>query len=155
MTDLRQFGIHKGEGKYHEEIIYSLAFLYNIISRNIEQYLRPFGLSLGKWNILLVIQHQGGEKGMPQVEISKHLIVTPSNMTKMIDKLEQEGLVARSSLDGDRRVNMIKVTQKGKTVIEAAWPGYEDRMKQAVACLQEDRQRRLAGLLTGWLAKVV
>lgn len=154
MTDLRTFGVSRGEGKYHEEIIYSLALLYNIVSSDITNYLKEYKLSIGKLNILIAIKHHGGEEGIRQVEVSKHLIVTPSNMTKMIDKLEKEKLVTRSALEGDRRVNIVKITPKGSDLLDSMWEGYTVRLKHAIGAISKNKQKQLAGLLTEWLEKV-
>ncbi|MCA9409203.1 MAG: MarR family transcriptional regulator [Candidatus Omnitrophica bacterium] len=154
MKDLKTFGINKGAGKHHEEIIYSLALLYNIISNDIENYLKDYDLTIGKLNILLAIQHQGGQDGLRQVQISKHLIVTPSNMTKMIDKLENEGFVSRSDLEGDRRVNIVRITKKGTELLDKVWEGYNQKLKNAIGCLKKDQQKQLAELLTQWFEKI-
>lgn len=153
MADIKKFGVPKGEGKYPEEIIYSLALLYNVISTDITNFLKSYGLSIGKLNILIAIQHHGGEEGIRQVEISEHLIVTPSNMTKMLDKLESDGLVMRLELEGDRRVNLIKITKKGADLLNRIWDKYLVQLKQAVSGLNQDKQKQLAGLLTEWFEK--
>lgn len=153
MVDIKKFGVPKGEGKYPEEIIYSLALLYNVISTDITNFLKDYELSIGKLNILIAIQHHGGQDGIRQVEISEHLIVTPSNMTKMLDKLESDGLVMRMELEGDRRVNMIKVTKKGTDLLDRIWDQYLVQLKQAVSGLSQEKQRQLAGLLTEWFEK--
>jgi len=153
VVDIKKFGVPKGEGKYPEEIIYSLALLYNVISTDITNFLKDYDLSIGKLNILIAIQHHGGQDGIRQVEISEHLIVTPSNMTKMLDKLESDGLVMRMELEGDRRVNMIKVTKKGTDLLDRIWDQYLVQLKQAVSSLSQEKQRQLAGLLTEWFEK--
>lgn len=153
MTDIRTYGVPKGEGRYHEEIIYSLALLYNVISSDISGFLKEYDLSIGKLNILIAIKHHGGFEGIRQVEISQHLIVTPSNMTKMIDKLEKDTLVARSALEGDRRVNIVKITKKGSNLLDSIWGGYSSRLEKAVSPLNKAKQKQLAGLLTGWFEK--
>jgi DNA-binding MarR family transcriptional regulator len=132
-----------------------MAFLYNIVSADIDAFLGPFGLSAGKFNILMVVKHQGGAQGLRQVEISERLILTPSNMTKLIDKLEAEGLVSRSSLEGDRRVNIVRITAKGSKLLDALWQGYAQRLKKSVAPLTKPEQKQLAALMTGWLERVV
>jgi len=147
-------GFQRGEGKYHEEIIYSMALLYNIVGGDISNYLKEFGLTIGKLNILIAIKHHGGDKGIRQVQVSKHLIVTPSNMTKMIDKLEGDQLVVRSSLKGDRRVNIVKITKKGSDLLDLLWEGYTDKLTKATDCLNTDKQKQLAGLLTEWFGKI-
>ena len=124
MTNFQKFGYIIGQGRYHEEIIYSMALIYNVIKSRITTYLRPYHLTIGKLNILLVIKHQAGIEGIKQIDISHHLIVTPSNMTKMIDKLETDDLVLRNALSGDRRVNIVTLTEKGKQLIDDLWEGY-------------------------------
>lgn len=153
MTDIKQFGVPKGEGRYPEEIIYSLALLYNVISTDMTNFLKDYDLSIGKLNILIAIQHHGGAEGIRQVEISEHLIVTPSNMTKMLDKLENEGLVMRVELEGDRRVNLIKITKKGADLLNRIWDKYMAQLKKAVSGLSQEKQKQLAGLLTEWFEK--
>lgn len=151
MGKLEDLGVETGKGKYHEEAIYSLALIYNIITDEMTTYFHDFGLTPGKFNILLAIKHHGGEKGVSQVEVSNRLIVTPSNMTKLIDKLEKEGLVVRNSLPGDRRVNILKITVKGTKLLDSVWDGYNERLKNFVSTLEVGQQKVLAGLLTRWL----
>lgn len=154
MTSLKTFGIDDGKGKYHEEAIYSLALVYNIITNEISSCLNKHNLTPGKFNILMVIKHQGKEGGIPQVEISKRLIVTPSNMTKLIDKLEKDGFVTRSALAGDRRVNIMKITSKGSKLLDDAWPEYSQKLKELIVDLNQAQQKEVAELLKTWLDKL-
>ncbi len=155
MGHLNKFGIPKGEGKYPQEIIYTTALVYNLASQRMSEYLNDYGLSLGKLNILVAVKHQGGPKGLPQVKLSEHLIVTPSNMTKMIDKLEKEGLVTRSSLAGDRRVNIIQITTKADKLLDQLWGGFQLKMDELVKTLSVSKQKQLAGLLSEWSEKML
>jgi len=70
MSTLATFGVEEGKGRHHEEAIYSLALIYNIIHGEISNYLKEFDLTLGKLNILLAIKHQGGEEGIPVERIA-------------------------------------------------------------------------------------
>ena len=75
-------------------------------------------------------------------------------MTKMIDKLESDQLVVRSALEGDRRVNIVKITKKGADLLDSIWEGYTDKLKQAVGGLSEVKQKQVASLLTEWFETV-
>jgi MarR family 2-MHQ and catechol resistance regulon transcriptional repressor len=155
MKELHTFGVYKGEGKHQEEALYSMALLYNIISTDISHYLKKYNLTIGKLNVLITIKHHGGDKGIRQVEVSKHLIVTPSNMTNMIDKLEKESLVKRCPLAGDRRVNITKITRKGSDLLDKLWPGYNEVLKNQMKDLSKDKQKAIAALLVEWFEKRV
>ena len=151
MNHLKKYGVQGGPGKYYEEAIYSVALLYSIIDDNLSAYLRTFGMTLGKFNILMAVKHQGGEVGISQVDVSKHLIVTPSNMSKLIDKLESDGLVNRTPLEGDRRVHILKITAQGSKLLDDIWPGYVEKLKGLYGVLKGEKQKTLAYLLGEWL----
>ncbi len=153
MSDLDKYGVSKKWNR-QEEIVYCTALMYNIVSGSIANYLKDYNLTAGKFNILFVLKSHGGVEGIKQVEISKHLIVTPSNMTKMVDKLEKEGFVTRSALEGDRRVNMVKITGKAQELLENIWDGYNKVIQNSVQNLSPTQQKQLAGLLKIWFWKV-
>ena len=155
MTDLKQYGIYTGQGKTHEEIIYTTALIYNLANTKISNYLKNYDMSLGKLNILIAIKHHGGVDGLPQVKLSKHLILSPSNMTKMIDILEEEGFVTRSALDGDKRVNIVRITKKAHDVLDSLWDGFQNTMKELVGGLNDTKQKQLSGLLIEWFGELV
>ncbi len=155
MKKLEQYGILTGRGKHHEEVMYGLALVYNICNTRMSNYLKQYNLSVGKFNLLVAIKVHGKEEGLSQVEISKHLIVTPSNMTKLIDKLEREGRVIRSAMSGDRRVNLIKITAPTAKLIDSIWSEYSKTLKDLMVGLDLEDQAVLASKLLKWLNALV
>ena len=155
MDFLKSFGIEADKGKHYEEIAHSIALLYNLIEAKVSSYLSTFNLTSAKFNVLMVLKHQAGHMGMSQVDISKHLIVTASNMTRLLDKLEKEGFVQRSALKNDRRVKTIKITPKGSQLLDRAWPGYESLLKNLTSLLGSSDQKILSGLLIKWIEKLM
>ncbi len=151
MKDLKSIGIEPGRGKLYEEIVYSTGLLYNTLTNDISAFLTPHELSPGKFNIMMIVKHTGKDTGISQVEVSKRLIVTPSNMTKMIDKLEKEGMVGRFALQGDKRVKVLKITPKGSALLDKVWGDYDRRLRRLTANLNEDKQKQLSVLLQEWL----
>jgi DNA-binding MarR family transcriptional regulator len=57
------------------------------------------------------------EDPVPMRRIADHLHVEPSNVTAIIDRLEQRGLVERHPAPGDRRVKLVAATAAGRAVI--------------------------------------
>ena len=155
MTDLKQYGICSDGKKIHEELVYTTALIYNLLNSEITNYLAKYNLTPGKLNVLVAIRHHGGNDGLIQIQISRHLIVTKSNMTKHLDKLEKEGMITRSSKPGDRRVKIIKVTKKAEELLDGIWDEYNKRLKSLVSDLDQDKQKQLAGLLLDWFGILV
>jgi DNA-binding MarR family transcriptional regulator len=151
MTVLKGFGVSSGQNKHYEEAVYSVTLINNIINKNISSQYARFNLTPGKFNILMVVKHVGKEKGIKQVEISKNLILTPSNITKLIDKLEKDKLVHRSAPLGDRRVNIVTITEKGSKLVDMASDGSIGEFKKMAGNLSPDKLKKLSSLLMEWL----
>lgn len=152
MEYLKSFGIDTGDPQ--EEAFYGLVLVYNILFDRVSAYLKDWRLTPAQFNILMVVDKHGKEKGISQVDISKKLIVTPSNTTRLLEKMETEQLIVRSSLQGDRRVNLVRVTQKGSALLDKVWPGYKKTIQDAVEVLNGDDQRQAAALLLRWLSRL-
>lgn len=154
MRTLERFGIQIKKNNYLEASIYGVACIYALMEKQIFDYLRPFDLTPAKFNALMVIKHIGKDKGLSQIEIGRRLIVTASNMTRLLDKLEKEGYIERFSQQGDRRVKLIKISQKGHSVLDKAWPGYYEKISYIANLLDKDEQKDIANLICKWYARL-
>ena len=133
MNIFRELGIREGRDRVNEEVIYNIARAYTVIDNVISEFISKYDLSPAKFNILLMVKHVGKDKGLPQNEISKLLLVTTSNITRMIDKLEKDKYVERVSQKGDRRVNLIKITKKGSDLLDTIWPHYKAKIDSLIS----------------------
>ena len=151
MKDLEVFGIEVGKGRYDEEAFYGLVLVYTVLFNKISKCLDEYGLTPAKMNVLMIIKHQGSEEGLSQREIGDRLMVTASNMTRLLSKLERERLIERAGQLGDRRVKIVRVSKRGSQVLDNAWPGYMKAMKGEMARLSQKDQQFLAMLMAQWL----
>ncbi|MFH2138531.1 MAG: MarR family winged helix-turn-helix transcriptional regulator [Candidatus Omnitrophota bacterium] len=126
MSIFRELGVREGKDRQNEEVVYSVARAYMFLDQRISRLLNQYNLSPAKFNILLMVKHVGLDKGMPQNALSKQLLVTTSNITRMVDKLENEDCVERLAQKGDRRVNLIRITDKGSKLLDKVWPQYKE-----------------------------
>lgn len=154
MKPLDKFGIEIKEGKYHEAAIYGVACAYALMEKKISDYLRGFKLTPAKFNALMVIKHKGKESGLSQIEIGRSLIVSASNMTRLLDKLEKEGFVERLSQKGDRRVNLVKISKKGSVILDKAWPGYHKGIMEVSSLLNTEELKELSRLIIKWCSRL-
>ncbi len=142
MGIFRDLGIREGDDRRNEEVIYNIARAYTIIDNHISRFLSTYNMSPAKFNILLAAKHIGKDGGIPQNEISKALLVTTSNMTRMIDKLEHDEYVERIAREGDRRVNLIRITKKGSDLLSAIWPHYKDRVDRLIGSFVPNKEKK-------------
>ena len=78
--------------------------------------------------------------------LAEALVCDASNVTGIVDKLESRGLIARQGAEGDRRIKMLVVTEKGRRLRDQLWARTMEPPR-AVTALPEDTRRRLAEAL--------
>ncbi len=154
MGHFERFGINLEDESPDRAVVYETACIYSRINRQVSEYLKPFNLSPSKFNALMVIKHQGRVKGISQAEIGKRLIVTPSNMTRLLDRMGREGLIERNNHKNDRRVNLVKISAKGSALLDKVWPGYCAKLSRLGNFLSKTELKILSGLLYKWFDKL-
>jgi DNA-binding MarR family transcriptional regulator len=148
MNIFRELGIEGGKDRVNEEVVYSIARAYASIENKIARILAPYGIGTAKFNILLMVKHVGKGKGLPQNHVSNLLLVTTSNITRMIDKLEEDGYVERSAQSNDRRVNLINITRKGSNLLDTMWPKYIETVDSIIGLRLSNIEKRTIVKLT-------
>jgi len=78
--------------------------------------------------------------------LAEALVCDASNVTGIVDKLESLGLIARQGAEGDRRIKMLVVTEKGRSLRDQLWARTMEPPR-AVTALPEETRRRLAEAL--------
>ena len=136
----------------NRKVLYSLSIIWNSISTRLDSILSKFDLNISKFNILMIIKHIGSDEGIQQNEISKRLLVTPSNITKLLDKLEKDELITRNAKKNDRRVNLIKVTEKASRLLDNIWPIYVQETDKLTENLEKKDIKDLKNILIRWLS---
>ena len=110
-------------------VIYSIARTYGLILRKLSDAYRRFGLSAAGFNLLLLLKRGRDPESFTQRQISQHLVVSPSDMSGLIDRMEQRGLVRRSP-GKDRLGNLLRITSKGSALVEQVWPHHAQAIEQ-------------------------
>ena len=88
-----------------------------LIEHGVRQGLhRSFETTLPRFDVLAQLQRAG--KPLSMGDLSRRLMVTNGNVTGLVDRLKSEGLVDRRRADGDRRVQIVSLTQAGAASFE-------------------------------------
>lgn len=108
--------------------------------------LKPYDLSPTQYNVLRILRGAGDE-GLPTLSIRDRMIHEAPGITRLVDRLEEAGLVRRDRSTPDRRQVVCRITDAGLELLaalDAPMNGADDR---AVAMLTLDEQRELVRLL--------
>jgi DNA-binding MarR family transcriptional regulator len=118
---------------------------FNLVSsKKLEEELERIDLTSPQFYVLATIGYTGG---IPFGEIGEKMMVTVSNLTGIVDRLEEKGLVVRDRDAHDRRVVHVKLTPKGTRVYKSSIPIFEKSVCQFFSPLDKAQQKELAALL--------
>jgi DNA-binding MarR family transcriptional regulator len=111
----------------HEAVL-NIVLTAAILSKEGDRILRPIGLTDSQFNVLMLLKHQTDDGRINQTRLGRMLLVNRSNVTGLIDRMEQAGWVRRHPAPADRRVKMVSLTEKGKKLVARAEKIYLDRI---------------------------
>ncbi len=88
-----------------------LAITGKVVRERFDEYLNQHGASLVTWAVLRSAEH---EEGLSQRELASRLSIESPTLVRHLDRMEDEGLIARRRDDQDRRVVRIWLTAAGR-----------------------------------------
>jgi DNA-binding MarR family transcriptional regulator len=108
--------------------------------------LAEHGLSPTEFEVLLRLARTAGGK-LRMTDLAAQTQLTTSGITRVVDRLERDGLVERSACPTDRRGLFAHITEPGRERLDGVLPGHLDVLERWFTGLLTPDQ--LDGLLTG------
>ncbi len=81
------------------------------------QFMRGQGISMPQISVLMRLHHHGD---CPVSEIGRHLAVTNAAASQLVQRLVEQGYLARTEKPGDRRVRHVSLTDNGRALVQRA-----------------------------------
>ena len=118
----------------------------NLIERRVSSDLRAqFDTTLPRFDFLSQLERSPA--GLRMSEISRRMMVTAGNITRIADGLVADGLITRKVAPGDRRASVVRLTAAGRRAFTEMARRHEDWIVETFAGLTERERKRLHGLL--------
>jgi MarR family transcriptional regulator, 2-MHQ and catechol-resistance regulon repressor len=111
--------------------------------KQLENDLEKLDLTPPQFYVLATIGYAGG---LPFGEIGAKMMVTVSNLTGIVDRLEEKKLVIRRRDEHDRRVVHVVLTEKGAKLYKSTIPLFEKSVSRIFSTLDKSEQRELSAL---------
>lgn len=90
----------------------------------IERELAGAGQLPRSWvDVLIALQEAPGHR-LRMHELASAVVLSPSGLSRLVDRLEARGLIERQPCSEDRRCQFAAMTGDGVAALEAAWPTY-------------------------------
>jgi DNA-binding MarR family transcriptional regulator len=105
------------------------------------------GLESWEFDVLSALRRSGRPYQLTPGALLRATLVTSGTMTNRIDRLAEAGLVSREPDPRDRRGVLVTLSERGKTVVDAAFTDLLDREQALLSRLDPGQRHVLADLL--------
>lgn len=141
---------HDGHGTatvVPDEVVYDFgvllgaaAVLERIAGRELE---RRCGIRHAVFEVLLKLSGTAGDGPRTMGDLAGELILTSGGMTRIIDRMEEAGLVRREPAPGDRRRQLVGLTAAGRAKLDEALRVHAETLREHFAGPLTGDQRRV------------
>jgi DNA-binding MarR family transcriptional regulator len=105
------------------------------------------GLPLESYDVLLELYY-APDRRLRLKELGARVVLTRSGISRLVTRLEKEGLVVRESVDQDARGVYAGLTKKGEAAFRRTWPLYAEGIREVFgSCMTEDEALTIAAIM--------
>jgi MarR family transcriptional regulator for hemolysin len=134
----------------------NLGFLLHDVARlmrkRFEQNARELGLTRSQCSVLA---HLARHEGIQQGTLAEILEVEPITLTRLVDRLEQMGLVERQSHPTDRRIRLLRLTEAARPKLDDIFAVGAVTRGEAMEGVSEEDLERLFDTLSHMKANLI
>ena len=116
------------------------------LDQQVARLLKPAAVTPAQYNVLRLLKGAGSE-GLPCGEVSRRLVRHDPDVTRLLDRLESLGFVARSRDTQDRRVVIARITDAGLDLLGTLGPSINALHARQFESLNKAEFRELGALL--------
>lgn len=129
----------------HEKSVgFLVSDVARLLRRNFNRRAEQLGLSQAQWRALAYLSL---EEGVNQVTLADRLEIQPITLVRLIDHLQEAGLVDRRPDPDDRRAQRLYLTAAAEPVLERMWALAAESKAEVLARFTKAEQDQLVALL--------
>jgi DNA-binding MarR family transcriptional regulator len=107
-----------------DEALLSILRTATVLEHGSNELLRPFGITMTQYNVLRILRGAGA-RGLCGREVGERLISRVPDVSRLVDRMAEMGLLAKERDTADRRHVTARITPKGRRVLAQATPTLE------------------------------
>lgn len=101
-------------GSVDMNFLFTLGELQRLVRAFADREAARFGITRAQWAVLAKVERN---EGMKQTELAEQMEMQPITLTRLIDKLCDNGWIERRGDDTDRRVNRLYLCKAGRQLL--------------------------------------
>lgn len=111
-----------------------------------ERVLKPHGITVTQFNVLRILRGAGSE-GLCRNEIRDRMVNRMPDVTRLLDRMEEAGFIARERSSEDRRMVRTRIARNGDRLLDAIDDDVVAAQKRPFDGLEETQMQTLVDLL--------
>src|ERR1700729_2058770 len=116
---------------------------------HVEAALKQAGLPPLAWYDILLELERASETGLRPYELERALLLAQYNLSRLLDRIEREGLIERAPCPPDGRGHILRLTVRGSAMRKAMWPVYARAIEAIVGRSLNKHEAETLSLLLG------
>jgi len=128
------------------EAMVAVLRAYGTLQRLMEPYFAAFDLTPPQFQVMC-IAFRFKKEPLTQRQLARELYVSFPNVTVLLQRLEQKGLIERNSNPADRREKYVHLNTRGKKLLHRIWKAHQRQMDHVMRGLTPDERSEMARLL--------
>jgi DNA-binding MarR family transcriptional regulator len=125
------------------EVFISLLVAADYFVQQADALFARYGITSDQYNVLRILRGARPD-GRSRSDLEARLMRRAPDVTRMLDRLERRGLVARTRDPGDRRLSMARISKAGIALLDRIAPELDALQRKLTSPLTEPQLRRLA-----------
>ncbi len=117
------------------------------LSQAVHGCFKQYGITQTIYNLMRIIRG-GPDEGVPCSNIADRLVARVPDVTRLVDRAVNLGLVIRTRPENDRRVVLLSLTPKGQDLLDQLAPPLDVLHRQRMGTLSEEELRTVIDLMT-------
>jgi MarR family transcriptional regulator for hemolysin len=97
------------------EILFTISDVGRLLRTYADQKARRFGMTRAQWAVLLRLERR---EGLKQSDLAEQLDIQPITLTRLVDRLCDNGLIERRADPHDRRAKRLYLTPAARPLLE-------------------------------------
>lgn len=120
------------------EAVLNVLRTAEFLLQGLNNTLKDYGLTFTQFNLLRILRG-AGESGFTCSQLAERLISRDPDMTRLLDRMEHNGLLKRERSSADRRIVLSMITPKGDALLKEAEEPMRQVMREHMSHLGKER----------------
>ena len=129
-----------------QEAFLSIRRTETVLHDAMDRVLKPHGIAQTQYNVLRMLRGAGPE-GLCRNDIRDRLITRMPDVTRLLDRMEEAGLVVRDRGTEDRRLVHTRLTRQGRALVDKLDDEVADEHERQLGHMSADQLQVLIQLL--------